>query len=53
MCAESIHKGTRLEDSSIPPNYPRGYKFEPWSIDEIMLDLREGKEVDLGIGDWF
>lgn len=52
-CAASIQKGVRLEESSVPPNYPRGYKFEPWSIEEIMQDLRDGKEVDLGSGDWF
>jgi hypothetical protein len=39
-------------DECILPNYPKGYKFEPWSIDEIMGDLKEGKEVDLGAGEW-
>ena len=53
-CAETIGKGMRLEDDErIPPNYPRGYRFEPWSIDDIMADLRAGREVDLGPGEWF
>ena len=44
----------RLEDDErIPPNYPKGYKFEPWSIDEIMGDLKEGREVDWGVGSGF
>ena len=50
---KSAQNGVRLEDdSSIPPNYPPGYKYEPWSIDEIMDDLHAGKEVYLGAGDW-
>ena len=49
----SSKKGVRLEyDISVPTNYPSGYKYEPWSIDEIMDDLRAGKEVDMGGGDW-
>ncbi|GAB7330148.1 hypothetical protein MBLNU13_g01824t1 [Cladosporium sp. NU13] len=52
-CAEDLQNGIRLEDDErIPPNFPKGYKFEPWSIDEIMEDLKEGKEVDLGAGEW-
>ena len=52
-CVEDIQNGVRMEDDErIPPNYPKGYKFEPWSIDEIMGDLKEGKEVDLGAGEW-
>jgi hypothetical protein len=51
---EDLQNGVKLEDDErIPPNYPRGYKFEPWSIDDIMEDLKEGREVDLGAGDWF
>jgi hypothetical protein len=40
------------EDDSFPPNYPPGYKYEPWSIDQIMDDVRNGKPVDLGPGNW-
>jgi hypothetical protein len=36
----------------LPPNYPPGYKFEPWSIDDIMENMRAKKEFDLGSGDW-
>ncbi|ORY68554.1 uncharacterized protein BCR38DRAFT_386193 [Pseudomassariella vexata] len=40
------------EDDSIPPNYPPGYRYEPWSIEQIMDDVRNGKSVDLGSGYW-
>jgi hypothetical protein len=40
------------EDDSIPPNYPPGYKWEAWNIDEIMKDLKNGKAVEMGAGDW-
>ncbi|KAK0890837.1 hypothetical protein LTR91_025580 [Friedmanniomyces endolithicus] len=50
---ESMKRGVRLEDdASIPPNYPPGYKYEAWNIEKIMVDVRAGKEVDLGPGDW-
>lgn len=40
------------DDESIPPNYPPGYKFEPWSIEQIMDDMKKGVNVDLGSGNW-
>ncbi|KAI1878464.1 hypothetical protein JX265_000396 [Neoarthrinium moseri] len=40
------------EDTSIPPNYPPGYRYESWSIDQIMNDVRNGRPVDLGPGNW-
>ncbi|KAK5718236.1 hypothetical protein LTR17_015754 [Elasticomyces elasticus] len=50
---ESIEKGVPLEeDVSFPPNYPEGYKYEAWNIDQVMADVRAGKEVVLGAGDW-
>ncbi|KAK3693148.1 hypothetical protein B0T22DRAFT_525629 [Podospora appendiculata] len=50
---ESMKRGIPLErDDSVPPNYPPGYKFEPWSIEEIMEDMRNGKPVNLGEGNW-
>ncbi|TKA76108.1 hypothetical protein B0A49_03509 [Cryomyces minteri] len=50
---ESIKQGIPFEeDTSIPPNYPPGYKYEPWNIEQIMDDMRNGKPVDLGPGDW-
>ncbi|KIW04618.1 uncharacterized protein PV09_04365 [Verruconis gallopava] len=36
----------------LPPNYPPGYKFEPWSIDDIMSNMKAAKEFELGPGDW-
>ncbi|KAK1759797.1 hypothetical protein QBC47DRAFT_338223 [Echria macrotheca] len=49
----SLRKGVPLtEDDSIPPNYPPGYKYEPWSIEKIMEDMRKGIPVDLGSGNW-
>ncbi|POS72455.1 monooxygenase [Diaporthe helianthi] len=50
---ESMKKGIPFdEDDSIPPNYPPGYKYEEWNIEQIMEDVRSGKPVDLGPGDW-
>lgn len=50
---ESMKKGVPFdEEDSVPPNYPRGYKYEPWDIEEIMADKRKGKDTDLGPGDW-
>lgn len=49
----SIKNGVRFdEDESLPPNYPPGYKFEPWSIEQIIEDKRNGRETNLGAGDW-
>lgn len=39
-------------DESLPPNYPEGYKFEPWSIEEIIEDKKNGRETSLGPGKW-
>ncbi|KAK8113254.1 FAD/NAD(P)-binding domain-containing protein [Apiospora sp. TS-2023a] len=50
---EAIGKGVPMdENEEIPPNYPPGYKYVPWNIDEIMRDLDAGKSVDLGEGNW-
>jgi hypothetical protein len=50
---ESMNKGIAMEDDdSIPPNYPPGYKYEPWRIEDIMEDMRNGRTVDLGKGNW-
>ncbi|KAK3315900.1 hypothetical protein B0H66DRAFT_582804 [Apodospora peruviana] len=50
---DSMNKGIPIEeDTSIPPNYPKGYKYEPWNIEDIMEDKRNGKKVDLGPGNW-
>jgi hypothetical protein len=41
---------TDVED--LPPNYPPGYKFEPWSIDDIISNMKAAKEFELGAGNW-
>jgi len=52
---EAMNRGVGIEDmcgegSGIEPNYPRGYKYEAWKIEDIMEDMREGRAVDLGAG---
>lgn len=37
---------------ALPPNYPPGYKYEPWSIEKVMSDMKEGKSIELGHGEW-
>ncbi|KAK0617638.1 hypothetical protein B0T14DRAFT_569127 [Immersiella caudata] len=50
---ESMNRGVAMEDDdSIPPNYPPGYKYEPWKIEDIMEDMRNGRPVELGKGNW-
>ncbi|KAF2806385.1 FAD/NAD(P)-binding domain-containing protein [Mytilinidion resinicola] len=52
-CVKSIKAGVAMEDeTSFPPNYPKGYRYKPWNIEDIMEDMRNGKEIDLGPGDW-
>ncbi|CAJ2503414.1 Uu.00g108080.m01.CDS01 [Anthostomella pinea] len=54
MCVGAMRKGVGLEDTKeIKPNYPKGYKFAPWSIDDIMQQVKKGKEIDLGPGEWY
>jgi hypothetical protein len=51
--AESMKRGIDMKDeTSFEPNYPPGYKYEPWSIEKVMEDMRAGKPIDLGSGDW-
>ena len=48
-----MKKGVKMEDEiGFEPNYPKGYRYEPWSIEDIMRDMREGKSINLGPGDW-
>jgi hypothetical protein len=49
---ETMRKGIPFDESGIPPNYPPGYKYEPWTIDYIMDCMEKGVQVDLGPGDW-
>ncbi|KAB5584740.1 hypothetical protein GE09DRAFT_1165820 [Coniochaeta sp. 2T2.1] len=52
-CVENVKNELPIgKDPGFPPNYPPGYEYEPWSIDRIMEDLRNGKSVELGAGDW-
>lgn len=52
-CVEGAKKGLSIdEDQSIPPNFPPGYKYEPWTIEQIIEDMKVGKNVELGSGDW-
>ncbi|RKU48559.1 hypothetical protein DL546_007944 [Coniochaeta pulveracea] len=52
-CIENVRNGLDIgDDEGYPPNYPPGYKYEPWSIDQIMEDMRNGKNVELAPGDW-
>ncbi|OAG02158.1 monooxygenase [Paraphaeosphaeria sporulosa] len=52
-CLKGMRAGVPLDqDPNIPPNYPPGYKWEPWNIDEIMRDLEAGVAVELGSGNW-
>ncbi|KAI1201232.1 hypothetical protein F5X97DRAFT_320603 [Nemania serpens] len=51
--AETIKEGIPFDQvNTAPPNYPPGYRYQPWSIDQIMEDARNGKLVVLGDGDW-
>lgn len=49
---EAMKKGIRFDESDVPPNYPAGYKYEPWTIDEIMQRMQKGLPVELGAGNW-
>lgn len=50
---EGVRKGIPLDqDESMPPNFPPGYKYEPWSIEEIMECKKNGEPMKLGSGDW-
>jgi hypothetical protein len=37
---------------ALPPNYPPGYKYEAWNIEKVMDDMRAGKPIELGEGNW-
>lgn len=49
---ETMRRGIPFDESGIPPNFPPGYKWEPWSIDSIMEAKRKGVDVYLGPGEW-
>lgn len=47
-----MKKGIRFDESDVPPNYPPGYKYEPWTIDWVMDCMKQNKPVELGPGNW-
>lgn len=51
---QAIRAGAKYitDVGSLPANYPPGYKYEAWSIEKIMKDVRAGKPVELGDGRW-
>ena len=51
---EAVKKGVPLSEyiDGVEPNFPPGYKYEPWNIEDIMEDMRVGRPVELGAGDW-
>ncbi|KAJ2986410.1 hypothetical protein NUW58_g5043 [Xylaria curta] len=51
--AETVKQGIPFDQvNTVPPNYPPGYRYKPWNIDQIMEDAREGRPIDLGDGEW-
>ncbi|KXT14601.1 hypothetical protein AC579_3683 [Pseudocercospora musae] len=52
---KNMEAGISFDDSEIAkqdPNFPPGYKYEPWTIDWIMDCMQKGVPVDLGPGQW-
>ncbi|KAH9899043.1 FAD/NAD(P)-binding domain-containing protein [Xylariomycetidae sp. FL2044] len=50
--ADTIKRGIPFDEvDSVPPNYPPGYKYEPWDIDDMMADV-DNATVNLGPGNW-
>lgn len=50
---DGMKKNIKIEDDErVPPNFPPGYKYEPWNIEDVMEDMRNGKQIDLGSGNW-
>ncbi|KAF2489511.1 FAD/NAD(P)-binding domain-containing protein [Lophium mytilinum] len=40
------------ENLEIEPNFPKGYRYDAWSIEDIQEDKKNGKPLNLGAGDW-
>ena len=51
---EAVRNGAKYATDvpEIAPNYPPGYTYEDWNIEQIVEDMMVGKSVDLGPGDW-
>ncbi|KAL7625939.1 hypothetical protein AAE478_002708 [Parahypoxylon ruwenzoriense] len=49
---DTIRKGIPFDQvDTVPPNYPPGYKYEPWNIDDMIRDVKTST-VDMGSGNW-
>ncbi|KAI1393124.1 FAD/NAD(P)-binding domain-containing protein [Hypoxylon trugodes] len=49
---DTIRKGIPFDQvDTVPPNYPPGYKYKPWSIESMQKEVDEAT-VDMGSGDW-
>ncbi|KAF2203821.1 FAD/NAD(P)-binding domain-containing protein [Delitschia confertaspora ATCC 74209] len=52
-CVENLKKGIGFaEEQGFEENYPKGYQWREWSIDDIVKMKQGDGEVDLGGGDW-
>ncbi|KAF2722513.1 FAD/NAD(P)-binding domain-containing protein [Polychaeton citri CBS 116435] len=49
---EAMNKGVAFDQSECEPNFPPGYKYEPWSIDYVIECMQKGVPVELGAGNW-
>jgi hypothetical protein len=51
---KSVKNGAKFitDVEELPSNYPPGYKYEPWNIENIMDTMKAGKPIDLGAGSW-
>lgn len=49
---DTIRKGIPFDKvDTVPPNYPPGYRYSPWNIDDMQKEVEDGT-VDMGGGDW-
>lgn len=49
---ERVRNVPLVGGENLPENYPRGYVYEKWSVEQIMEDKRNGRQTALGAGDW-
>lgn len=50
--AETIRQGIPFDQvDSVPPNYPPGYKYEPWNIVDMENEVQKAT-VNMGSGNW-
>lgn len=48
----AMKKGISFDESGIPPNFPPGYKWQPWDINYILDCMEKRIPVDMGPGNW-